>query len=174
MHNYKPWLVFNKLVILLFLSIGIVISSFAAINVDRTRIVFAANDINQSLTLANDSAIPMLVQVWSDIGDIHSSPDTNRTPLIILPPIFKMAPGELRSLRLVLSSRDNLPTDRESVFWLNLYQIPPENLATQDVSRKLILPLRLRLKSFYSPRRIKKYRQKRMNSVYILVLPHMV
>ena len=83
MHNYKPWLVFNKLVILLFLSIGIVISSFAAINVDRTRIVFAANDINQSLTLANDSAIPMLVQVWSDIGDIHSSPDTNRTPLII-------------------------------------------------------------------------------------------
>lgn len=97
----------------------------------------------------------MLVQVWSDIGDIHSSPDTNRTPLIILPPIFKMAPGELRSLRLVLSSRDNLPTDRESVFWLNLYQIPPENLATQDVSRKLILPLRLRLKVFIRPAGLK-------------------
>jgi P pilus assembly chaperone PapD len=93
----------------------------------------------------------MLLQVWTDAGETASSPDSSRTPLVVLPPVFKMQPDELRTLRVMLSSRRSLPEDRESLFWLNIYQIPPELNATESVTAKLVLPLRLRLKVFIRP-----------------------
>ncbi|MBX4322131.1 fimbria/pilus periplasmic chaperone, partial [Mycobacterium tuberculosis] len=83
------------------------------------RIVFAANDVVQSLPLTNDSVTPMLFHVGTEAGETASSPDSSRTPLVVLPPVFKMQPDELRTLRVMLSSRRSLPGDRESLFWLN-------------------------------------------------------
>jgi P pilus assembly chaperone PapD len=54
----------------------------------------------------------MLLQVWTDFGDPQVTPDRVVTPVVVLPPLFKMLPGELRGLRLMLSSRDGLPDDR--------------------------------------------------------------
>ncbi|CAH5982772.1 fimbrial assembly chaperone [Klebsiella oxytoca] len=155
MRSYRQWLVFSKAVLALLLLAGVNSAPFAAVNVDRTRLVFAANDIAQSLTLANDSVTPMLLQVWTDAGETASSPDNSRTPLVVLPPVFKMQPDELRTLRVMLSSRRSLPEDRESLFWLNIYQIPPELSATKSPTRKLVLPLRLRLKVFIRPTGLK-------------------
>ncbi|ELK0739265.1 fimbrial assembly chaperone [Klebsiella oxytoca] len=155
MRSYRQWLVFSKAVLALLLLAGVNSAPFAAVNVDRTRLVFAANDIAQSLTLANDSVTPMLLQVWTDAGETASSPDSSRTPLVVLPPVFKMQPDELRTLRVMLSSRRSLPEDRESLFWLNIYQIPPELSATKSATRKLVLPLRLRLKVFIRPTGLK-------------------
>lgn len=155
MRSYRQWLVFSKAVLALLLLAGVNSAPFAAVNVDRTRLVFAASDIAQSLTLANDSVTPMLLQVWTDAGETASSPDNSRTPLVVLPPVFKMQPDELRTLRVMLSSRRSLPEDRESLFWLNIYQIPPELSATKSATRKLVLPLRLRLKVFIRPTGLK-------------------
>ncbi|EKZ9480376.1 fimbrial assembly chaperone [Klebsiella oxytoca] len=155
MRSYRQWLVFSKAVLALLLLAGVNSAPFAAVNVDRTRLVFAASDIAQSLTLANDSVTPMLLQVWTDAGETASSPDNSRTPLVVLPPVFKMQPDELRTLRVMLSSRRSLPEDRESLFWLNIYQIPPELSATKSSTRKLVLPLRLRLKVFIRPTGLK-------------------
>lgn len=155
MRSYRQWLVFSKAVLALLLLAGVNSAPFAAVNVDRTRLVFAPNDIAQSLTLANDSVTPMLLQVWTDAGETASSPDNSRTPLVVLPPVFKMQPDELRTLRVMLSSRRSLPEDRESLFWLNIYQIPPELSATKSATRKLVLPLRLRLKVFIRPTGLK-------------------
>lgn len=155
MRSYRQWLVFSKAVLALLLLAGVNSAPFAAVNVDRTRLVFAASDIAQSLTLANDSVTPMLLQVWTDAGETASSPDNSRTPLVVLPPVFKMQPDELRTLRVMLSSRRSLPEDRESLFWLNIYQISPELSATKSATRKLVLPLRLRLKVFIRPTGLK-------------------
>lgn len=155
MRSYRQWLVFSKALLALLLLAGITPAPFAAVNVDRTRLVFAANDVVQSLTLTNDSVTPMLLQVWTDAGETASSPDSSRTPLVVLPPVFKMQPDELRTLRVMLSSRRSLPGDRESLFWLNIYQLPPEQNATDSVTRKLVLPLRLRLKVFIRPHGLK-------------------
>jgi len=123
----------------------------AAVNIDRTRLIFAASDKVQSLNLSNDGDTPMLIQAWTDNGDVDSSPDTSQTPIVVVPPVLRMLPGELRALRLMLSTRSPLATDRESQFWLNVYQIPPNTQATQNGARKVILPLRLRLKVFIRP-----------------------
>lgn len=155
MRNYRQWLVFSKVILTLLGLTGWYGPAQAAVNIDRTRIIFASDDIAQSLTLSNDNTTPMLLQVWTDAGNIDASPDNSKTPLVALPPVFKMQPGELRTLRLLLSSRQQLATDRESLFWLNIYQIPP---VTQDIKnhpRKLVLPLRLRLKILIRPTGLK-------------------
>ncbi|EAX9157850.1 fimbria/pilus periplasmic chaperone [Salmonella enterica] len=114
MRNYRQWLVFSKVILTLLGLTGWYGPAQAAVNIDRTRIIFASDDIAQSLTLSNDNTTPMLLQVWTDAGNIDASPDNSKTPLVALPPVFKMQPGELRTLRLLLSSRQQLATDRSS------------------------------------------------------------
>lgn len=117
MRNYRQWLVFSKVILTLLGLTGWYGPAQAAVNIDRTRIIFASDEVAQSLTLSNDNTTPMLLQVWTDAGNIDASPDNSKTPLVALPPVFKMQPGELRTLRLLLSSRQQLATDRESLFW---------------------------------------------------------
>lgn len=151
MRNYKFWSVFSKFALLLAFAVQV----HAAVNVDRTRVVFSEHDVAQSLNLANDGAMPMVIQVWADDGDPASSPDVNRTPVVAIPPVFRMLPGELRSLKLMLASRQGLAQDRESVFWLNIYQIAPDTAQSGRQERKVILPLRLRMKVFIRPAGLK-------------------
>jgi P pilus assembly chaperone PapD len=148
MRSCKWWSVFSSAFAALVLCAG---QANAAVNIDRTRLIFSSSDAVQSLNLSNDGDTPMLIQAWTDNGDADSSPDSSSTPVVVVPPVFRMLPGELRSLRLMLSSRQTLPTDKESLFWLNVYQIPPNTQATSGSSRKVILPLRLRLKVLIRP-----------------------
>ena len=61
MHSYRQWLVFSKSVLALLLLAGVNSAPFAAVNVDRTRLVFAANDIATvaypDLTLADNRGV---------------------------------------------------------------------------------------------------------------------
>lgn len=161
MRSYRQWLVFSKALLALLLLAGITPAPFAAVNVDRTRIVFAANDVVQSLTLTNDSVTPMLLQVWTDAGETASSPDSSRTPLVVLPPVFKMQPDELRTLRVMLSSRRSLPGDRESLFWLNIYQIPPRAECNRQRHSQISVTPAITVKGIYSSARLKGPHQQR-------------
>jgi P pilus assembly chaperone PapD len=123
----------------------------AVVNVDKTRVIFNATANMQSINLVNSSESPTIVQVWTDDGDINASPDQSRTPVIALPPVMKMFPGELRSLRLMLTSTGSIPADKESLYWLNIYQIPSLKNDMSKVEKKVVLPLRIRLKVFVRP-----------------------
>lgn len=92
MRNYRQWLVFSKVILTLLGLTGWYGPAQAAVNIDRTRIIFASDDVAQSLTLSNDNTTPMLLQVWTDAGNIDASPDNSKTPLVALPPVFKMQP----------------------------------------------------------------------------------
>ncbi|EPH2695296.1 fimbrial assembly chaperone [Klebsiella aerogenes] len=156
MRSFRQWSAFSKaLVLALLAAAGTTRPALAIVNVEKTRVIFAAGEMSQAITLSNDGETPMLLQTWSDNGDIGSTPDSRDTPVVVLPPVFKMQPGELRSLRLMLTSRKNLAADRESLFWLNLYQIPPNTKTADAGSRQVILPLRLRLKVFVRPANLK-------------------
>lgn len=149
MRSYKWWSVFNSIFggLLLLLAIP----GLAAVNVDRMRVIFAADEQEQTLNLSNDSTTPMMLQVWTDEGDPRVTPDQVVTPVVVLPPVFKMLPGEIRSLRLMLTTRSGLPDDRESVFWLNVFQMAPMRSDDSSLREKITLPLRLRLKVFIRP-----------------------
>ncbi len=68
---------------------------------------------------------PSLTQVWVDDGRVQNQPEKDAAPFIVLPPIVRIEPGKGQSWRLVFNG-SRLPQDRESLFWFNLLDIPPE------------------------------------------------
>lgn len=160
MRSYRQWLVFSKALLALLLLAGITPAPFAAVNVDRTRLVFAANDVVQSLTLTNDSVTPMLLQVWTDAGETASSPDSSRTPLVVLPPVFKMQPDELRTLRVMLSSRRSLPGIGKAFSGLIFTRSPRAECNRQRHSQISVTPA-ITVKGIYSSARLKGPHQQR-------------
>ena len=155
MHSYKWWSVFNKVTV----AAGIMLCctafhASAVVNAEKTRVVFNSGSIAESLSLVNSEKEPVVVQVWTDNGDPTVSPDQVHTPVVINPPVFKMKPGEIRNIRLLLVSAGSLPQDRESVYWLNIYQIPPNTETQHKGEKKVVLPLKIRMKVFVRPEKI--------------------
>ncbi len=116
-----------------------------------TRVVFPARDGEVTVRLTNDNTTPALIEAWIDSGDAHSTPDKVDTPFIITPPLFRMEAHKEQSLR-ILSTPASLPADRESLFWLNVLEIPPKPTGSQVVGKNLLqFAIRSRLKLFYRP-----------------------
>lgn len=147
MRNSRWWSAFSKLLLMSILAFPV----HAAVNAEVTRVIFNAGEKSYSLALANSLQQPALVQVWTDKGDPASLPGKVITPVVALPPVFKMQPGELRSIRLQLTDTSALPRDRESLYWLNVYQIPPMTQNDTQIAQKVVLPLRIRMKVFIRP-----------------------
>ncbi|EIL87892.1 MAG: molecular chaperone [Pusillimonas sp.] len=118
-----------------------------------TRVIFPAKDGEVTVRLTNDNAKPALVEAWIDNGDPRSTPDKVETPFLITPPLFRMDAHKDQSLRILFThSPKPLPTDRESVFWLNVLEIPPKPNGPQAVDKNYLqLAIRSRLKLFYRP-----------------------
>jgi P pilus assembly chaperone PapD len=116
-----------------------------------TRVIFPAQDGEVTVRLSNDNTVPALVEAWVDDGDPHSTPDKVHTPFLITPPLFRMDPHQDQDLR-ILATSPNLPSDRESIFWLNVLEIPPKPTGDQFKGKNLLqVAIRSRLKLFYRP-----------------------
>ncbi|WP_336219678.1 fimbria/pilus periplasmic chaperone [Citrobacter amalonaticus] len=147
MRNFRWWLVFSSTWLLSIL----VFPAYAVVNTEVTRVIFNAGEKSNSLALINSQRQPALVQVWTDKGNPSSQPNDVVTPIVVLPPVFKMQPGELRSVKLQLTDTSALPRDRETLYWLNVYQIPPMTRNDSQIAQKVVLPLRIRMKVFVRP-----------------------
>jgi chaperone protein EcpD len=128
-------------------------SAQASVVIGGTRVVFPAQDGEVTLRLSNNGERPALVEAWIDHGDQHSTPDKVDTPFLITPPLFRMEAHKDQSLRILFTQPARpLPTDRESVFWLNVLEIPPKPSGKQFVGKNYLqLAIRSRLKLFYRP-----------------------
>ncbi|MEX5715499.1 molecular chaperone [Serratia ureilytica] len=78
----------------------------------------------------------------------------SRAPFVALPSVFALQPSALKGLRILFAGA-NLPADRESVFWLNLYEIPPTRPATPPLASRVTLAMNTQMKIFYRPRALK-------------------
>jgi len=116
-----------------------------------TRIIYQEQDREKSLLLANTNSYPILTQVWVDDGS--KNPDDPHSPFVVLPPIFQMSAAEIKGLRLIYNTMA-LPDDIESVFWLNLYEIPA-TAKTQFNDNYLNLGMDTQLKVFFRPKQLK-------------------
>ncbi|HEY4145419.1 fimbrial biogenesis chaperone [Pinirhizobacter sp.] len=124
-------------------------TSHAGVVINGTRVVYPAQDKEVTVKLTNDGTKPALVQVWLDDGDEKSTPDTAKVPFNITPPLFRMEPGKGQAVR-VMYSKEALPTDRESLFWVNVLEVPPK--AADGADRNLLqFAFRTRIKLFFRP-----------------------
>ncbi|QGM03253.1 molecular chaperone [Stenotrophomonas maltophilia] len=127
----------------------------AAVTLQGTRIVHdAAKGRDVTVRATNSGEKAAMVQVWIDDGDSHARPENVRTP-------FRLTPADPRLLqahqgqayRVTYAPRPSeapLPTDRESVFYFNMLDIPPK---PADAAGKNLLQfaVRTRVKLFHRP-----------------------
>jgi chaperone protein EcpD len=124
----------------------------ASVTIGGTRVIYPLEQREVTVKLNNDSRNASLVQVWMDDGNANTKPSESKAPFVITPPIFKMAANKAQTLRVMLSGA-SLPQDRESVYWLNVLDVPPRPEANADVNT-LQLAYRTRIKVFVRPPRL--------------------
>lgn len=124
-------------------------SVFASVTIIGTRVIYPASEKEVTVRLDNRGDQPSLVQAWIDNGNPNEAVDKINVPFVLLPPVFRMEANKGQTLRIVFTG-SNIPTDKESIFWLNVLDIPPrnKNLANQN---QLQMAIRSRIKLFYRP-----------------------
>ncbi|MEY0302723.1 molecular chaperone [Providencia manganoxydans] len=146
--------IINKLI--LFISLFIISTSlYASVIINGTRVIYNEKSKSKIVQLVNDNKWPALVQVWLDNGDPNELPENIKTPFSITPPIFKMSPNSGQNLRITYVD-NSLPNDKESVFYLNVLEVPPENEDILSENKNTMqIAIRTRIKLFYRPTDIK-------------------
>lgn len=141
----------KRAISLFLLSLSFITPAQAGVMAASTRVIYQAGDRDKSLMLVNTNDYPVIVQSWVDdgTGDI----DAANAPFLVTPPVFRLSPQSIQGLRIMFN-QEPLPTDRESVFWLNLYEIPPVSKDAKE-SRRLTLAMNTQLKIFYRPKELK-------------------
>ncbi|ATM96434.1 pili assembly chaperone [Yersinia frederiksenii] len=124
--------------------------AIAGLVTGATRMIYQPESRERTLMLANTNDYPVVVQTWVDDGDVDSTPDQAKAPFMVLPAVFKMQPGAAQGLRII-NKGDNLPTDRESVYWLNLYEIPPKSRRNDNAYAQVAMAMNTQIKIFYRP-----------------------
>ncbi|MFV3368945.1 molecular chaperone [Pseudomonas sp. NY15435] len=121
----------------------------AGIVITGSRVVYPAKDREVTVKMTNNAEEPSLVQAWVDRGDSKLTPDKADGPFLITPPITRVEPKKGQALRLVYTGDEAASKKQESVFWLNVLDVPP--MPKNKEANFLQVAVRSRLKIFYRP-----------------------
>ncbi|EML0566228.1 hypothetical protein SR70_06570 [Klebsiella aerogenes] len=139
----------NKITYNLFVIVSFVVSNIAhaSVVVDGTRLIFENGKNERALHVNNPGKSPELVQSWIE----DESGKEKNSSFIITPPLFRLNPGLSNVLR-VTKIIDNLPNDKESLFWINIKSIPQ---AQKDNDKnQLQIAIKTRIKLIYRPQSV--------------------
>ncbi|RIC21526.1 fimbria/pilus periplasmic chaperone, partial [Escherichia coli] len=131
------------------------LTAHASVTPDRTRLVFNESDKSISVTLRNNTEkLPYLAQSW--LEDEKGNKITS--PLAVLPPVQRidaMMNGQVKIQ--ALPDIHTLPSDRESLFYYNVREIPPKS----GKANTLQIALQTRIKLFWRPKALEKIDMRR-------------
>ena len=134
---------------------------FAAFTISGTRFIYEEGKKNISFEVSNSADDTYGGQVWVD-----NVSQNNGVYMIPAPPFFKIAPKEKQIVRIMNLDGKLLPKDRESLFWLNVQEIPPKPKSDGNV---LAVAVNTRVKLFYRPKTLsadRKGAEKRIQIVH--------
>ncbi|MGG4607738.1 fimbrial biogenesis chaperone [Providencia sp. Me31A] len=120
--------------------------SYAAVSLDRTRAIFPGdkNSIVLNIENTNDNTA-YLAQSW--LEDEHGK-KIEDGELVALPPLQSLSPKTKGIVQISQTGfAENLPADRESLFYFNLREIPPK----AKEGNVLQVALQTNIKLFYRP-----------------------
>lgn len=144
----------NKVTKGITLAFGMIMCSqaMAAFTLNGTRFIYDEGRKNISLEVSNGADNTYGGQIWVD----NTSQPSSEVYFAPAPSFFKVAGKEKQIVRL-LNINPNLPADRESLFWLNVQEIPP---APEEGKNVLALALNTQVKLFFRPKALKEGRDK--------------
>jgi len=126
----------------------------ASVVIAGTRIVYHGSEAEQTIKLTNSGESPALTQAWLDNGDSTAAPSAITVPFTVSPPFARIDQGKGQTLR-ILYTGEPLPQDKESVFWLNVLEVPPKPSAAAAEANLLQMAFRTRIKMFFRPAGLK-------------------
>lgn len=116
----------------------------AGVVINTTRVIYPGADKEVSFVVHNSGTAEILAQSWLE-PDAGERQVAASLPFAITPGLARMA-GNGRQLIRVMYAGEGMPTDRESVMWLNVQEIP--QTAKEN---ELQIAIRQRIKLFYRP-----------------------
>ncbi|HBP0513073.1 molecular chaperone [Pseudomonas aeruginosa] len=116
-----------------------------------TRLVFPGDEREVTLRINNTSSVPVLAQTWVDDGREDVPPEQLNMPFSVSPAVARVEPKGGLVLRVGYLGTA-LPKDRESVFWLNILDVPPRGEGDENA---LQFSFRSRLKLFFRPSQLR-------------------
>ncbi|WP_370612386.1 molecular chaperone [Citrobacter meridianamericanus] len=120
---------------------------------DQTRLIFDPAHKSESITLRNASDRVWLIRSW--IAS-YSDDKIKSEDFIITPPIFRLDAQSDLQLRVNAVGKNKHPTDRESVYRINVLAIPPQNEIVSSVENsnnkgQIQFSINTQIKLFYRP-----------------------
>lgn len=138
-----PRLIFSTAFLMLCLAFNTTAS--AGISLSSTRLIINEGKKEQSLVVRN-SGERILVQSWLEP---EAGVNVNDLPFVVTPPLVRVAAEQQQLLRILYSGA-SMPADKESIFWLNVQEIPQ----VDDPQNALQFAIRQRIKVFYRPKNL--------------------
>ncbi len=130
----------------LLLIISLPVQAAGGIALGATRVIYPANAKQTSLSITNsDSKERFLVNSW-----IENSRGEKEKAFVVTPPLFVSEPKSENTLRIIYAGQP-LPTDRESLFWMNVKAIPSVDKESLNGKNVLQLAILSRIKLFVRP-----------------------
>ncbi|QIJ53416.1 fimbrial biogenesis chaperone [Proteus mirabilis] len=134
-----------KSIILFFISLFIINTSYAGVIISGTRVIYNEGNKNVSINVKNPDKMPYLIQSWIDDFE-----EKKQSKFTITPPLFRLNPDKENTLRIFLTE-EGLPSDQESLSWLNIKTIP----ATEKTENSLQIAFKTQMKLIYRPKSLK-------------------
>lgn len=135
------------------LSLSFCSQSMAAFVLNGTRFIYEEGKKNTSFTVSNEADKTYGGQVWIDNTNQGSG-----VYMVPQPPFFKVGAKQKQVIR-IMNTDSNLPKDRESLFWLNVQEVPPKPEVKDSEGSVLAIAMNTRVKLIYRPTAIKDGRQ---------------
>lgn len=124
----------------------------AAFILNGTRYIFDEEKKNISFEVTNNADRTYGGQIWID----NESQNKNDVFIIPAPPFFKVKPKQKQIIRLI-KVNPNIPNDRESLFWLNVQEVPPK--PDKNDGSVLAIAMNTQVKLIYRPSMLKDERK---------------
>lgn len=119
----------------------LITNAYSGVIVGGTRVIYNEGVKDSSIDIENPDEIAYLIQSWVD--DENGEP---QSIFSVTPPLFKLPRESTNTLRIFLTE-DVLPNNRESLFWLNIKNIP----SVKFQENSLQIAFRTQMKLIYRP-----------------------
>lgn len=122
-------------------------TAHAGVIIGGTRLVYQGEKKEASIGITNPDSLDYLIQSWTDNSDNSAA----KPPFLVTPPLFRLDARQQNTLRVVRTG-GHLPTDRESLYWLNVKAIPSST--RQAGINTLQIAIKTRIKLIFRPQGI--------------------
>ena len=131
--------------LLLIATTGFAAQAQAGVALGATRVIYPSGQKQVQLAVTNNDENTYLIQSWVENAD-----GVKDGRFVITPPLFAMQGKKENTLRIIDATNNQLPQDRESLFWMNVKAIPSMDKSKLS-DNTLQLAIISRIKLYYRP-----------------------